>query len=116
MRRTAEQRLELLRGTRSIPRGGSTIGEIARAVRLEASKSAAATQGAATAWERCAPPGIAGLCRVGAARRGVLTVAVKDAASRFVVDRWLRSGGGALLRGAGVRDVRVVADPAGGAR
>ena len=114
MRRTAQQRLDLLRGTRSIPRSGSTIGELARAVRLEASKSASATEGAASAWERCVPPAIAGLCRVGAARRGVLTITVKDAASRFVVDRWLRSGGGAILRGAGVRNVRVVGESAGG--
>jgi len=38
-----------------------------------------------------------------------MTVKVRDAAARFEVDRWLRSGGeSALAQRAGIRKVKVV--------
>jgi hypothetical protein len=51
-------------------------------------------------WRSVAPPAIAALVVGVESGGGVLRLTVRSAAARFAVDRWLRSGGLAALRGA----------------
>lgn len=62
------------------------------------------------AWGRTAPPELAERCRAVALRGGVLTLAVKDQSSRYLVDRWIRGSGRASLAtalGTGVTRVTI---------
>lgn len=68
-----------------------------------------AGSGGDRAWET-APDEIRGLGTPAGVSRGVLTIRTADSGSRFLVDRWLRSGGEAqLIRAAKVGIRRVVA-------
>jgi hypothetical protein len=52
-----------------------------------------AVGGAASAWSQVVPPELAERCRLIGVSRGTLEVRVPDAATRFALDRFLRSGG-----------------------
>lgn len=71
--------------------------------------------GLAEAWTSVAPDGLRERAMLRGVSAGVATIAVTDAAARYQVDRWLRSGGEkALLRAcpAPVRKVKVVVESA----
>lgn len=62
------------------------------------------------AWEEVVPPQLAAKAEIVRLVRGVLSVRVTDSATRFELDRFLRSGGEAALvrRAAGaIRRVKV---------
>ncbi|MCC6661443.1 MAG: hypothetical protein IT437_11215 [Phycisphaerales bacterium] len=72
------------------------------------SRAGAAGSGA---WNSAAPAELRAVGTPAGVLRGVLTIRTPDAASRFLVDRWLRTGGEAeIIRAAttGIRRVRVV--------
>lgn len=67
--------------------------------------------GASGAWSCTVPPELSEKCTVLGVFRGVLKVRVRDAATRFALDRFLRSGGEtAVIRASPVpvKKVRLV--------
>lgn len=50
------------------------------------------------AWKKVAPAAIAGLVSKAESGGGVLKLTPRASTARFVIDRWLRSGGLAALR------------------
>lgn len=56
-----------------------------------------AVGGAARAWAEVIPPGLVVRTQVLRLAGGTLTVRVSDDSARFMLDRWLRSGGQAEL-------------------
>ncbi len=59
----------------------------------DAARQRRANVGCADAWARVVPPELLGKTALGGVSRGVLTVRVPDGATRFQLDRFLRSGG-----------------------
>jgi hypothetical protein len=82
---------------------GKQLGSVVRA----AATSQRRNSGGVAAWESAAPAHLRRLCEVGCTPGGVLTIKVKNAAARFQLDRWLRSGGEASLRSGGVKKVKL---------
>lgn len=81
------------------------------AMARELARRKKALAGAAEAWERVCPPALLAKTALEGLARGVLTVRVPDAATRFELDRFLRCGGeDALVRAsrAPLRRVRAV--------
>lgn len=77
----------------------------------ELNKQRRANGGCATAWNAVIPPELAARTALQGLSRGVLTIAVPDASTRFTLDRFLRSGGERALIGASsaaIRKVRIV--------
>lgn len=56
-------------------------------------KTTRAESAAIEAWETVAPDGIRDMCRVGGLKAGKLVLLVASSSQRFVLDRWLGSGG-----------------------
>ncbi|MCZ7634461.1 MAG: DciA family protein [Phycisphaerales bacterium] len=92
---------------RAVREPGVAIGAAARAVAEGLERERRLTGGLAGAWAALCPPELAGRSRVVRFVGGVVTVEVTDGATRFRVDRWLRSGGRAALqdRAGGIRRV-----------
>ncbi len=91
---------------RAVREPGVAIGAAARAVAEGLERERRLTGGLAGAWAALCPPELAGRSRVVRFVGGVVTVEVTDGATRFRVDRWLRSGGRAALQdraGGGIR-------------
>jgi hypothetical protein len=110
MRRSVES-LERLRGFRNRPERDVTIGAMVKAAEREVKKQQRAVGGVGLAWDEVVPRTLAARCTVVGVSRGVLTVRTAGAATRFELDRFLRSGGEAeLCRRAGVaiRKVKLV--------
>ncbi|MCW5777511.1 MAG: DUF721 domain-containing protein [Phycisphaeraceae bacterium] len=100
-------RLQRLRAVRE---PGVAVGEIARAVAEGLERERRLTGGLAGAWAALCPAELFERSRVVRFTAGVVTVEVADAATRFRVDRWLRSGGRAALQaraGGGIRRVML---------
>lgn len=108
--RTPISRLELIRKSRSLPPGATPIAPAVQAAAAEIRAAAKQAERAESAWSRVAPPALAGLVSRVESGGGVLKLKPRSAAARFALDRWLRSGGEALLRGADARisSVRLV--------
>jgi hypothetical protein len=102
--------LENLRGWRNRPDRDLTIGAEIETLLAQARRASRAVEGLADRWSDLIPMDMRGVARPVAFQRGVLTVEVRDSAARFILDRWLRGGGEAALRGAcpGLRRVRLV--------
>ena len=92
------------------PRDLSLAPDIDRALR-ELTKQRRALSGTGAAWSAVVPPELAEKTTLETLSRGVLTVTVPDAATRFTLDRFLRSGGERTLIGASsaaIRKVRIL--------
>ncbi|TVQ64383.1 MAG: DUF721 domain-containing protein [Phycisphaerales bacterium] len=73
---------------------------------------------AAAVWAETCPPDLLGHTSLAGLLRGVLTIRVRDASTRYELDRMLRSGGeAAMVRrlNAPVRKVKLVVAPPGSA-
>ncbi len=93
---------------RAVRERGVAVGETARAVAEGLERERRLTGGLAGAWAALCPADLAERSRVVRFAGGVVTVEVADGATRFRVDRWLRSGGRAALQdraGGGIRRV-----------
>lgn len=89
--------VERLRQARIRPNWDRSLApEMVRAIR-EAVALRRATSGCAEAWTKVIPASILARTALEGISRGVLTVRVPDAATRFELDRFLRSGGQKLL-------------------
>lgn len=107
----AQQELDRLRSFRNPRPRDLTIGGLVDAERQRAAKQARAVGGIAAAWHDVIPPALAEKTQILRLSRGVLTVRVRDAAAKYTLDRFLRSGGEAsLIRRAstGVNRVKLV--------
>lgn len=92
------------------PRDSSLAPDMDRAMR-EAAQLRRATSGCAEAWSKVVPPALLQRTALEGVSKGVLTVRVPDASTRFELDRWLRGGGHKVLAGAcrvGLSRVKVV--------
>ena len=99
--------LTKLRSWRVRPDKNCTIGrDVAAQVRDATAQHKRAT-GAELAWETCAPEALRRGCTAASTGSGVLQLKARSAASRFQLDRWLKSGGEAALRSGGVRGVKL---------
>jgi len=66
---------------------------------MKSIKKISKTESAAIeAWETVVPDQIRDCCRLGGLRAGKLAVHVENASERYLVDRWLASGGLGALR------------------
>jgi hypothetical protein len=103
--------VERVRGARLRPRGDASIaGEMDRGLR-EMARLRREVGACAAAWAGVIPASLAARTRLVGLSRGVLTVAVSDAAARYALDRVLRSGAEravAMACAAPVRKVRLV--------
>jgi hypothetical protein len=82
----------------------SAVEEFSRGLR----RTQGAAAGAGAAWDGAVPADLRAGAVLESLSRGVLTVRVPDDAARFVLDRFLRSGGLNALARAGVRRVKLV--------
>ena len=86
-----------------------SIGDSIRQAAARVDEQRRAGRGAGASWEELVPARVRERCHVVLVLRGVMTVKVRDAAARFEVDRWLRSGGELeLIRRAGIKKVKIV--------
>ncbi len=72
--------------------------------------------GMGEAWRTVVPSELAPKTRVKSFQRGILTIEVPDAPTRYLVEQWLRGGGRQMLAGcapATIRRVAVRAIPSG---
>jgi hypothetical protein len=111
-RREPRTDLTKLRNWRVRPdRDASIVGAV-RDAAAAVDRQHRASRGGGEAWDSIVPPRIRQRCGDVQIHRGVLTVKVRDAATRFEIDRWLRSGGEAeLSRRAGIRRIKIVLGP-----
>jgi hypothetical protein len=86
-----------------------SIGASVRDAAARVDEQRKAGRGAGESWEQLVPERVRGRCHVVLVHRGVMTVKVRDAAARFEIDRWLRSGGELeLVKRAGIKKVKIV--------
>ena len=86
-------RLEALRKGRVRPERDGSLGEMFRERSAELQKLEKRLGGVARAWQSVCPPELLGRTSVRSLARGVLTIGVEDASTRFELDRVLRAGG-----------------------
>jgi hypothetical protein len=97
------QSLRALRGFRNRTGPDVSIANALKELERDVVKRQRAVGGIGAAWEEIAPARLSGRCQVVGVSRGVLTIRAADAATRFELDRFLRSGGEReLARRAGV--------------
>lgn len=100
---SAIDELKRLRTLRAPRERDLTIAAAVKDAERDARKKARATGGIGAAWESAAPAALVSRALPVSLTRGVLTIRAADAAARFELDRWLRSGGEiTLARAAGV--------------
>lgn len=102
----ARAQLERLRGYRVWERDTALAGELIKQTKA-LSKLHRSLGGIGEQWGSLLPRDLAARTQLRGLARGVLTVAVPDAATDYELDRWLRSGGLASLRRAGANVSRV---------
>ncbi|MDX2114065.1 MAG: hypothetical protein SFZ24_00410 [Planctomycetota bacterium] len=93
MKRTAEHRLERLRALRVRGEAAQALGPLMQRVREELRQVERKLGGVGAAWARVCPAELAARTSVSGLSRGVATILVRDASTKFELDRWLRSGG-----------------------
>lgn len=104
--------LSRLRGDRVPPRPDQALGREIEKLRAELARRRRGASGGAAAWDALAPAGMRERVDVVGVRRGVLVLHARDAATRFAIDRFLRSGGeAAIVKGSktALRGVKVIA-------
>jgi hypothetical protein len=95
--RVADASLDRLRGHRVRTPRDLSLSDLAAKAR-EYQRASKNLGGAARAWEAACPPALLARTRVVALARGVLTIGVDGASTRYALDRALRSGGLLTLR------------------
>lgn len=109
--RTVQSRLEILQRSRSLPRDASGLEASVAGVLRELRAAHRQAESAAEAWRTVVPAAVAALVASAESGGGVLKLKPKASTGRFVIDRWLRSGGLAALRAADpkIKSVTVLA-------
>lgn len=93
VRPSPERQLELLRARRVWADRAAPVGPMVEAAGREFTRLAKRLGGVGGAWAAVCPAALALKTTVVGVSRGVATIHVADAATRFELDRWLRSGG-----------------------
>lgn len=104
----AVNRIEALRTHRVRPERAVLAGAEASRVLGDLRRSARGWSGLEEALRQGLPQTLAERCEVVSFDGGVARVRVPDHASRYLLDRWLRSGGVKALRGAGAGGLKRV--------
>lgn len=91
-------RVELLRKYRGLPGAAPAAGAVVAEEFKQITKQRRNLGVAGKAWAEIVPDRLRANATLGVLRRGTLNVHVPDAAARYELDRWLRSGGEAALR------------------
>jgi hypothetical protein len=91
--RHANQELLRVRGWRNPRSRDLSIVAAVGDARVAAERASRSTSSLDRAWAAACPAELAGRAWPLSCARGVLTVRVSDAAARWELDRWLRSGG-----------------------
>lgn len=110
LRRANQELLKVRRWRNPTSRDLSIIAAVGDA-RAAVERTSRSTSALDRAWGAVAPPELSGRAWPLSCARGVLTIRVSDAAARWEVDRWLRSGAEReLARTArmGIRKIRLV--------
>lgn len=89
--------LERLRQQRARTPRDAGVAPLLTSMADQLKRSQRAVGASAEAWLSVCPPALAQRCSILGLSRGELRIAVANAAARFEVDRWLRSGGEKLL-------------------
>lgn len=95
------------------------VGELTQGVRRQAASRAKAEEALAAAPRESLPIGVrqslAAWVRAASLSRGTLTLIARDAASRYRVQQWLRSGGEGAIRASspGVHRIRITLEEDG---
>lgn len=84
--------IEQLRASRVRPERQVETGPLFRATADEVKKTSRRLGSAGASWAEMCPPDLIGRTAVEGISRGLLTIRVADAASRFQLDRALREG------------------------
>jgi len=111
--RLVSEQLERLRAVRVKPGPDRSSRALFEAKAHELAKLERSLSGGAGAWAEHCPPELVGRTSVRKCERGVLEIGVRDSATRYEVDRFLRSGGQrAIIRAcpASIRRIKLVAD------
>lgn len=103
--------LARLRQHRNAPPRDQSIGPLVRELTDRLDEASKKSAGCGAAWAQACPPKHLPRTSVRGLARGVLTIAVDSAATRYELDRWLRAGGEQAVISAaraGVRKVKLV--------
>jgi len=93
MPRTPAQQLDLLRRTRVRGEAAQPLGPMAEAAGRELMRLQKKLGGVGAAWAEACPPAFRDRTWVEGVSRGILSIRIPDASTRYEVDRWLREGG-----------------------
>jgi len=110
---SAIRRIERLRELRGLRGPAPSAAPLFLASRSALERKQRQIAGAAEAWEKVCPAELIDRTRIVSMRRGVLTIGAADAATRFELDRMLRSGGQRAVARASrtpIARVRIAAD------
>lgn len=110
----ARLRIEALRRSRVRPAPDTSAGDLFARRGVELAGLERRIGGAARAWQSVCPAELLGRTSVRSVARGVVTIGVEDASTRFELDRLLRAGAErTFIRAcaASVRRVRLIAAP-----
>ncbi|MFG0327279.1 MAG: DciA family protein [Phycisphaerales bacterium JB037] len=105
--RSTERVLEQRREIRARRGRDLSIAGALESLRREVERSRRDESRIERVWGEVVPAELQRVTRVVGVTRGVLMVRVRDSSSRFMLDRWLRSGGREKLAGAKVNFLRV---------
>lgn len=101
-------RLDALRRRRAFRPRRDALADAFTAAARELERSRRRLAGVAEAWEAVCPPGLVERTAIEGVARGVLTIRVADASTRFELDRLLRTGAEAALVGLAPSTIRRV--------
>lgn len=87
------KRLSSLRECRVFRDRASPIGQLMQRAGIELKALERRLGGTTDAWSAACPKDLVGRTSIVGLSRGVLTIRADDAAVRFEIDRWLRTGG-----------------------
>ena len=112
--RDAAARLEDLRRRRARAAPERSAGDALAGTVRELRRLERRLGGVAEAWQAVCPPDLVARTAIRSLRKGLLTIAVEDASTRYELDRLLRAGAERELARAAtttVRRVRLVIEP-----
>lgn len=109
-----QHRLEKLRQSRVHPPRQIELGPVLARMAEEFKDAARRVGATGGLWAEHCPAEMVGKTTVQGVARGVLTISVDNASTRFALDRWLREGGEARIIAASATPIRKVKLVVGG--
>ncbi|HZW08966.1 MAG TPA: DciA family protein [Phycisphaerales bacterium] len=100
--------IEKIRSLRVRPERDLTVGPVVGELHDKLARELKQTGGMGEAWRTVVPSELGARTRLRSFQRGVLTIEAPDAATRYLLEQWLRGGGRAMLAGCAPATVRRV--------